>query len=303
MSPLLLTALLACAHEAPPANPPPAPAPDLRIAITIDDLPWQKQRDHDRPPPGEIAALNASIRDTLLAAHAPATVFFNCDGLSPGDGLVEAWANAGFEVGNHTYSHAGLHNTPVEAWLEDTRRCQDELTARVGEVHSFRFPYLQRGPDRVTRDAADAGLAALALTHAPVTVATSEWVLAFAWRDTTPEARPAIAAALRGHMLESVEQARLMAQRVVGRDVPQITLMHLNELAADQLAGEIADLRAAGWTLIPLAEALKDPVYAMPDLWERSGGLSWLARVDPNFQPEQYWFGPEEARLSGLYLR
>lgn len=303
---LLLTALLACAHETPPPlppTPPSAPAADLRMAITIDDLPWQTQKGHDRPAPDELAALNASIRDTLLEAGAPATVFFNCDALRPGDGLVEAWANAGFEVGNHTFSHAGLHNTPPDAWLEDTRRCQEELEARVGEVTSFRFPYLQRGPDRATRDAADAGLAALGLIHAPVTVANSEWVLAFAWRDALPEARKEIAATFRAHMLESAAQARVMAQRVVGRDVPQITLMHLNELEADQLAGEIADLRAAGWTLIPLSEALRDPVYAKPDLWERCGGVSWLARVDPNFQPDQYWFGLEEARLSALYLR
>lgn len=298
--PMTLLVLLACAHEAPAPTP---PKPDLRMAITIDDLPWQKQKGHTRPELDELTSLNARIRQALLDAKAPATVFFNCEALTPGDGLVEAWANAGFEVGNHTFSHMGLHNTPVETWLEDARRCQEELEARTGEVSSFRFPYLQRGNDRATRDAADAGLAAMGLVHAPVTVATSEWVLAFAWRDAAPEDRPAIAATLRAHMLESAEQARVMAQRAVGRDVPQITLIHANELSADQLAGEIADLRAAGWKLIPLAEALQDPVYAMPDLWERKGGVSWLARVDPHYEPDLYWFGIEEVRLSGIYLR
>lgn len=49
-----------------------------------------------------------------------AAVFFNGRDLAEGAGLVEAWAEAGFTIGNHTWSHAGLQRTPVEEWLSST---------------------------------------------------------------------------------------------------------------------------------------------------------------------------------------
>ena len=248
--------------------------------------------------------MNAAIRGALLEAGAPAAVFFNGRDLAEGDGLVEDWAQAGFTVGNHTWSHAGLQRAPVEDWLADAARLQTALEARVGQVTLFRYPFLQMGPDAATRDRAAAGLAELGLTHAPVTVATSEWVLAFAWREAAgdPARQAAIAAALRAHLLEGLEVASTLGRRITGREVAQITLLHANELVADQLDEILADLRAAGWTPVSAEEALQDPLYRLPDRWTRSGGLSWLARVDPAFEPEAYWFGQEEERLNAAWL-
>lgn len=296
---LLLALLLACARPALEA-----PETGRRVAITIDDLPWQRQPGRTPPSPDEIRAMNAAIRDALLEARAPAAVFFNGRDLAEGDGLVEAWAEAGFTVGNHTWSHTGLQRAPVEAWLEDAARMQAALEARVGEVRLFRYPFLQMGPDQSARDRAAAGLAGLGLRHAPVTVATSEWVLAFAWRNAAgdPAMQAEIAAALRQHLLEGLEVASALGRRITGREVAQITLLHANELVADQLDEILVDLRAAGWTLVSAEEALEDPLYRMEDRWTRSGGLSWLARVDPNFQPESYWFGQEEERLNARWL-
>ncbi len=299
-----LLLLLACARPTPAPPPPPPAAPVGRVALTIDDLPWQTQKGVARPSLAEVQAMNATIRDTLLRTKTPAAVFFNADALSAGDRLVEDWKEAGFTLGNHTWSHAGLHRTPVEEWLEDVARCQTTLEARAGEIRYFRYPYLQQGPDLETRDRAAAGLRALSLTHAPVTVATSEWVLAFAWRNAAGDAakQAEIAASLRQHMLQSLNEAQRMAIAATGRDVAQITLVHANELIADQLDEIIGEVRAAGWEIVPLEEALQDPVYGLPDRWARNGGVSWLARVAEDLPGDSYWFGQEEARLYAAWL-
>lgn len=240
-----------------------AAAPVRRVALTLDDLPRQRQPGLARPSP-----------------------------------------EAGFTIGNHTWSHAGLQRTPVEEWLSDAARLQAALEPRVGPVRLFRYPFLQMGPDQETRDRAATGLTELGLRHAPVTVATSEWVLAFAWRNAEgdPALQAEIAAALRQHLLESLEVASALGRRLTGREVAQITLLHANELVADQLDEILVDLHTAGWTLVRTEEALEDPLYRMEDHWTQRGGLSWLARVDPDFQPERYWFGEEEERLNARWL-
>ena len=40
-------------------------------------------------------------------------------------------------------------------------------------------------------------------------------------------------------------------------------------------------LRLHGVAIVTLAEALADPVYAMPDAYVGPGGISWLSRIEP----------------------
>jgi peptidoglycan/xylan/chitin deacetylase (PgdA/CDA1 family) len=291
----MLWALLACFSH--------PEAPLKRVALTIDDLPWQVQKGQEAPDRAGMQALNARLREQLQAAGAPAAVFFNCGLLEEGDGIAEAWAASGAEVGNHTWSHAGLHRVDLADWLEDSRRCQEWLGERVGAPRWFRYPFLSMGNDPETSEAAALGIASLGLRHAPVTVATSEWVHAFAWREARGDAQRQadIAADLRRHHLEALEAAHQLAIATQGRPVAQITLLHANELVAEQLGELIDDLRGAGWTLITLEEALSDPVYALPDRWGRRGGYSWLQRVRPDFDPKEDWFSTQEEEIQGRW--
>ena len=62
-----------------------------------------------------------------------------------------------------------------------------------------------------------------------------------------------------------------------GREIPQILLIHCNELNSVTLRESIARMRKRGYTFITLDEAMQDPAYQRPDTFAGSGG-SWLSR-------------------------
>lgn len=316
-----LLVAVACHREAPPVVAPPvsipvepsrAPEPlpkpePLRLHLSFDDAPWMEEPGRVGVDAAAVTEVNEAIVAALRAHGVPASVFFNCDRLQPGERSVELWAAADLDVGNHTSSHANLAKVPLDAWIDDVRRCHDVLSARLpAPPRWFRYPYLSQGDSVELRDQARERLTALGYANAHVTVATTEWLLAFAYRRAKRSGDQALmdelVQAYRAHMVEAVEQGRALARQVVGRETAQVVLFHVNELAADHLDEVLADYEAQGYALVSLSEALADPVFDLPDHYVGRGGLSWLFRVpeDPETRPE-YWFGHEEARLMKIY--
>lgn len=288
------------------SDAPAAEAP-LRLHLSFDDAPWMQERGDTVPDVQRVAALNASIVAMLEEEGVPASVFFNCDRLQPGERSVELWAEAGMEVGNHTSTHVNLANVSLEEWQADVERCHAELSRRLpAPPRYFRYPYLGQGDTLEKREGAKARLAALGYANAHVTVATTEWLLAYTYRAAKRKGDAALEAevvqAYRDHMVEAVEQGRVLARAELGHDVTHVVLLHVNELAADHLPEVLAEYRARGWALVGLEEALRDPVYGRVDHYVGRGGLSWLVRIheDPETRPA-YWFGDEEMRLMERY--
>lgn len=79
----------------------------------------------------------------LQAHRAPATGFVNCDRVDPALGILQAWRDAGFDLGNHQAAHDDLNKVAEERWLAGVARC-DALLREVlgGPVAFFRYPYL-----------------------------------------------------------------------------------------------------------------------------------------------------------------
>lgn len=65
---------------------------------------------------------------------------------------------------------------------------------------------------------------------------------------------------------------------MTGRQIPQILLIHANQLNADQMPELLAMFRAQGYSFITLTEALEDPAYALPDDFTGPGGFTWIHR-------------------------
>jgi peptidoglycan-N-acetylglucosamine deacetylase len=297
----------------PAPAPSPAEGPDhptdgdagVAIHLSFDDAPGAGFAPGETPTDAAVYnELNRKIIATLQAHEIEASVFYNCDNLLPGDETIESWEAAGMLVGNHTASHVNLAKVGLEAWLEDVRRCDLVLRERLNTPPSYlRYPYLSQGETLEQRDGATAGLAEMGYSNAHVTVATTEWLLAFAYSAAKQrgeaEVEAEIVAAYRQHMLEAVAAARELAVHELGRETTQVVLFHVNALAADHLESVIADYRAAGYHFIGLPEALADPVFEREDHYVGGGGISWLARIhDPEQSRPPYWFGIEEGRLT-----
>jgi peptidoglycan/xylan/chitin deacetylase (PgdA/CDA1 family) len=119
------------------------------VALTFDDLPGRGNLANMRE------TTNRLLR-TLTAERIPAIGFVNeanvaVEGeVDDRTALLAAWLNAGFDLGNHTYSHVSIDHVPFETYKADlikgeavTRRL---LEARGRRLRYFRHPQLRTGP-------------------------------------------------------------------------------------------------------------------------------------------------------------
>jgi hypothetical protein len=65
---------------------------------------------------------------------------------------------------------------------------------------------------------------------------------------------------------------------VVGREFPQVLLIHANQLNADLMPDLLAMFRRRGYTFVTLERALEDEAYRLPDDYAGRGGFSWIHR-------------------------
>ena len=285
------------------------------VAITFDDLPFASVPTEDD---GYLEAMTARLLHRLQAEQVPATGFVNEIKLTR-DGtldplrvdLLRSWIKAGFELGNHTYSHPSLNRVPLDAFEADLLRGETvirPLLQREGKpLHWFRHPFLHQGTTPEVRAAFGDFLAAHGYTVAPVTVNSSEWVFAAAYARAQAEgdesAARRIGAAYAPYMEAVFAQAEQLALDLFGRPIRHIVVLHANSLNADYFDTLAAMLRQRGYHFITLDDAVQDSAYASPLGISGIQGESWLeiwarqAGLRPTQPPPvpgfvKHWAGP-----------
>lgn len=272
-----------------------AATPDRRIAVTIDDLPWARL---DERAPADLQQRHQRLIEQLRRAGVPVVGFVNESKLEV-DGKVDPqrlamlrdWLDAGYELGNHTYSHVDINAVGVAAFereiLDGERQLRPLLAQQGQKPRWFRHPYLRAGRTAEQKAQVAAFLAGHGYRIAPVTVDNGEWVWAFAYANvmasqTEPAAREAQLQQLRSgyvpYMLNKLDYYETQSIQLLGYALPQVWLMHANELNADCFAELVAATRRRGYRFVTLEEALRDPAYKHADGYEGRYGPSWLHR-------------------------
>jgi len=260
------------------------------LSITVDDLPFASVPEEDDEYLGR---MTAQLLQSLQAARVPAVGFVNeaklyRDGnLDPARvDLLRNWIKAGFDLGNHTYSHPSLNRVPLDVFLADLLRgeavTRPLMQSEGRSLRWFRHPFLHLGTTPEVRAGFQDFLAAHGYVVAPVTVNNSEWVFAVAYARAQAqgdqEAARRIGAAYVPYMEAVFKQAEQLALDLFGRPIPHVLVLHANSLNADYFAALAGMLRQRGYRFIALDDALRDSAYASP--MELSGieGESWLER-------------------------
>ena len=255
----------------------------IQLAITIDDLPWVGAP----PVDGTVVDAVGRIATTLNVHGVPATGMVVCDSARRHPGVVERWVDAGLSVANHTQSHRDLHGSDTSRWLDEMLQCHQTLK-RLGSAYLplLRFPLLHQGLGEAQHRTVRRALAAAQIRVAPVSVDTSEWLIAAAYPAAAGRASDRLRAGrmLSAHVLAALDHADRFARERFGRRPAQILLLHANALLDDHLDRLLLDLREHGVQFISLQDALQDPLYAEPDVYRGTKGLSALYRVDPDGQ-------------------
>ncbi len=263
------------------------PKPDRQVSITIDDLPAGMA---DRMPASDITAMTAKLLGTLRDQKVPVVGFVNEKKLyktGEVDERIKAlrmWLDYGFELGNHTFSHASLNQVGLKAWEDDVIQGESVirllLAPRKMKLRYFRHPYLDTGRDLMTRRQAEAFLMERGYRIAPITLDGWDWMFAGLYEDAKKRNDTALQQQIVKEYLAYHDAVfaytEQLSAKVVGYEPKQILLLHASNLEADHI-GELLDvLRKRGYRFITLGDALGDPAYSLPDTYVGEEGTGWI---------------------------
>jgi peptidoglycan/xylan/chitin deacetylase (PgdA/CDA1 family) len=284
---LFLVALCALCTVGTAALSPAADKPDRAVAITIDDLPAGAANSMTGTA---ITEMTTKLLTTLRDQKIPVVGFVNEKKLyKPGEvdqriNALRMWLDYGFELGNHTFSHASLNKVGLPAW-EDEIVQGESITRLLLDEHKmklryFRHPYLDTGRDLETRRHAEAFLVGRGYHIAPVTLDAWDWMYAGVYDDAKKRSDTALQDQLAKSYLSYSDEVfaydEKLSKQVVGYEPKQILLLHANQLEADHI-GELLDvMRKRGYRFVTLEEALGDQAYGLPDTYVGEEGTGWL---------------------------
>jgi peptidoglycan/xylan/chitin deacetylase (PgdA/CDA1 family) len=261
--------------------------PHRAISITIDDLPAGAANSMTAK---EILDMTAKLLGTLRDQKIPVVGFVNERKLykfGEVDDRIKAlqmWLDYGFELGNHTFSHASLNRVGLKNWEEEVVRGETVtkllLAQHNMQLRYLRHPYLDVGRDLETRRQAEAFLVDRGYRIAPITMDAWDWMYAGVYEDARRRGDNALEQQLVSSYLsyttEVFEYYEKLSRDLIGYEPKQIILLHGNWLEADHI-GELLDLlRKRGYQFVTLQDALGDPAYSMPDEYVGEEGTNWI---------------------------
>ena len=266
-----------------------------RVAITMDDVQWQKIP--------EVGRMEAEER--LLDALEKTRAFLFAIGQNVdnehGAGILKRWSSAGHRIGNHTYEHIPLYGKiTLDEFEAGILRADGVLQSYAGYRKWFRYPALKEGRTREIRDRLRAFLAGHGYRNGAVTIDASDWYYnqrllerldADGKFDVTRYRQPYL-----DHILDRAQFYDGLSREVLGRSVPHTLLIHYNLLNSLFLRDVLAMFRANGWGIVDAEEAFADSVFTrQPDTAPAGESLIWaLAKETGKFEGRLRYPGEDD---------
>jgi len=259
------------------------------VALTFDDLPAVTTR-HDS---ATYATITNGILGTLARERAPALglvvgslLFTEGRRDSMRVDMLRQWLRAGIELGNHTYSHRSLNQTPVGPYLRDIARGDSVLRELLAEQGArprwFRHPMLHTGQQLETKRQVDSVLTRLGYRIAPVTIDNNDYIFARAYDNALDRRNRDATARVERAYLEYMDTVfgyyERQSQSILGYELPQTLLLHANRLNAACLDELFVMMRRRGYRFVTIDQAFADPAYRRPDEFLGNAGITWLHR-------------------------
>jgi len=260
------------------------------IAVTIDDLPFVRIGSMTNRV---LIGRTVNLLSALEKQHAPATGFVNLSKVYNGNqldstrfNLLRLWLVKGFDLGNHTFSHPDYNQVDYLYFVNDIEKNEPLLEQLMKEngktLVYFRHPYLHRGNSKAKADSISGYLQKRNYTEAPVTVDNAEWIFAAAYDSVLRTKDEDLLKRVGSEYLSYMESKLLYfeseSQKLFGRNIRQILLIHANSLNSDYMDELLQMLVNHGYIFVNLETALEDELYKTEDRYYKNGGISWLHR-------------------------
>jgi len=209
--------------------------------------------------------------------------------------LLKEWIDSGVELGNHTYSHLGFKGTPIAQYEDDFVRGDTVSSLMMKNAglreRFYRHPFLQMGDTAELERSFEDFIAARGYRIAPVTIDSLDWLILAAYQKAKSEHDQNMIRKVSDDYLKYVDTKLSYCdgttEKMFGRHADQILLLHANELNADNFDRLLDVFRKSGYQFVTLEEALRDPVYQMPEKYfPTSDWLSlWAANKSFHYEP------------------
>lgn len=255
------------------------------LLISIDDLPVAAGDLH--ADPAGRARITGDLLAVLARHHVPAVglvIWGNVKGDADRD-LLRRWLAAGHELGNHSAHHPDLTKTGADAYIADVeagRAGLADFLAKEGnrKVRFFRYPFLDEGETEDKLDAVRAYLARSGQRSLPVTIDDQDWSFEQPWIEAKDSrARARVGEEYQESLHVEVRDQEGRGDRWFGRPVPQILLLHANEVGAAQWDRLFTWLEERGYRFAKADEVLADPAFAEAPRYAGSAGFGLWDRL------------------------
>lgn len=250
------------------------------IALTFDDAPL-----------GDGAIFTGMQRaskfiETLKKHEVKRAAFFVVTSHLNSDGLqrLKMYSDAGHLLANHSHSHNWIRVMGTTNYIHDIQKADSILkSTKIPYEPWYRYPFLDEGPTKTSRDSIRAALAALSLMSAYVTIDNYDWYInsavGKAINSNTKINYDELKKFYLEHIWNSIQFYDNIGRQVLGRSPKHVLLLHENDLAALFLGDLIQLLKDKGWKIISPGEAYADPIAKeTPDvLFHNQGRVGAIA--------------------------
>lgn len=267
-----------------------AQTPTRTMVVTIDDLPYVNMSDAAYLPSAQAAT--AKILSTLKKYKVPAVGFVNERHLEYGNdreartALLRQWVQSGMMLGNHTWSHPDFNRLTVEQFQEEIEK-GDVVTRQLMKSRRpyqlyFRHPMTHTGDTVEKKEAIEKFLAARGYKVTPHTIENSDYIYNVGYAQAIQKGDKELAKRLHDAYLDftiaATEFAEKISPQLFGREIPQILVIHSNDINADCLDEVLLRFTERGYKFVPLDKAMADPAYATKDSYVNKYGPTWFFR-------------------------
>ncbi len=260
------------------------------VAVTVDDLPFASGIPSPLGPADAKKAthVNKKILQVLARNATPATGFVierNVEqiGVIPGRKILKQWVAQGFDLGNHLYSHPDVNSLSAEQIESEITRGEATIAPLLASVSRrpefLRFPYNHTGNTQEKHGAIAAFMNAHGYRLAPCTIDNSDYIFNTAYVLALARNEKQTATKIRASYIAytglEIDWYTALDKQVFGYEPPHIMLLHDSPLNADMIEAVLLLFKQRGYRFVSLAEALKDPAYAVPETFITRFGPMW----------------------------
>ena len=228
---------------------------------------------------------------SLQANNVPAIGFVNGKKIYGKNGIAQYqvdllcnWSESGLELGNHSFSHPDYNKVSFQYYTNDILKgeiiTKEILKEQHKQIKYYRHPYLHVGNTKVKADSLDAFLMRHNYVAAPVTIDNEDYLFASAYKRTKEKNDTAIINKI-GHdyivyMEKKLKYYEMQSNKLFGRNINQILLLHASLLNSDYLVALINLYKSHNYMFVSMDNALKDPAYKTEITVYGNWGISWI---------------------------